>query len=52
MNEQQYRVAKTILFAVALLIAAMYVWSTRFYTDPGRIYVIDKWTQKILPLSE
>ena len=52
MTEQQYRVAKTILFTVALLIAAMYVWSTRFYTDQGKVYVIDKWTQKILPLSD
>lgn len=52
MNEQQYRLAKTILFAIALVIAAIWVWSNRFYCDTGKSYVIDKWTQKILILQE
>ena len=50
MNEQQYRLVKALLFAVALTIAGIYVWGTRFAIDDG--YVIDKWTQKIYTPEE
>lgn len=50
MNEEQYRVVKAILFAIALMIAGIYVWSTRFVVDDT--YVIDKWTHKIYSCNE
>lgn len=51
MNEQQYRLAKTILIAIALIILGAYVWGTRYVVDSDG-YITDKWTHKIYVLED
>ena len=52
MNEQQYRLVKAILFAIALIIMATYVWSTRFVYDKEGEYIIDKWSYKLYYIED
>lgn len=52
MNEDQHRLAKTLLFAIALLIAGIYVWSTRFVYDYDGDFIVDKWSHKLYDIQE
>lgn len=53
MDERQYRIAKVIIMVAAILVMAVYVWSTRFYvvTNNG-LYVLDKWNKGLYVITE
>ena len=38
----------------AILVMAVYVWSTRFYvvTEGGRLCVLDKWEHKVYVITD
>lgn len=54
MDERQYRIAKVIIMVAAILVMAVYVWSTRFYvvTEGGRLCVLDKWEHKVYVITD
>lgn len=53
MDERQYRIAKVIIMVAAILVMAVYVWSTRFYViNDNRIYVLDKWNHGLYVITE
>ena len=47
LSENNYRLAKVILFTIALVISSIYVYNSRYELVPQWYSVVDKWTGDI-----